>query len=196
MALYDNAYSRLVAFLKVVLPLVALAILSTLFLLARGRDPERSIPYSDAETVVRDQRVAGPAYSGMTRDGAAITVTAASAQPAEGGVKAELPSALIELPGGSHATIEAVRGRFDEAGNALELSGGVRVESSTGWVVESDAMKAGLQSGTVESDATVTATGPTGTLTAGQMRLSRAEGGNLALFGGGVRLVYNPVDRR
>ena len=51
-------HSRLVGWLKVVLPLAALAILSTLFLLADLIDPTAAIPYAevDVEDLARDPR--------------------------------------------------------------------------------------------------------------------------------------------
>ena len=41
-----DRYSRLVFRLKVALPLVALAILSTLFFVAESLDPDAAIPYA------------------------------------------------------------------------------------------------------------------------------------------------------
>ena len=41
MTMYDNSYSRFVALTKVILPIIALGILSTLFLFSRDIDPDR-----------------------------------------------------------------------------------------------------------------------------------------------------------
>ena len=41
--------SRVVAWLRVLLPLAALAILSTLFLLPKSHDPDAAIPYADVD---------------------------------------------------------------------------------------------------------------------------------------------------
>ncbi len=44
-----DRYSRMVALLKVSLPLIALGILSTLFLVSRAVDPPMTIPFADSE---------------------------------------------------------------------------------------------------------------------------------------------------
>ena len=44
-----DRYSRMVAIFKVLLPLAALAILSTLFLLSRTIDPTTTIPFADQD---------------------------------------------------------------------------------------------------------------------------------------------------
>jgi len=75
-------YSRVVAWLKVIFPLSALALLSTLFLFARSIDPEQSIPFADVDVkeLAREPRITAPEFSGMTADGAAITISAATAK--------------------------------------------------------------------------------------------------------------------
>ena len=79
-----NRRSVIVAWLRVLLPLGALAILSTLFLLSRRPDPDAAIPYAsvDAEELARHPRVTAPSYAGVTADGAALTLTAESVTPA------------------------------------------------------------------------------------------------------------------
>ena len=45
----DNLHSHVMAWLKVLLPMAALALLSTLFLLSRRTDPVTDLPISDVE---------------------------------------------------------------------------------------------------------------------------------------------------
>jgi lipopolysaccharide export system protein LptC len=196
----NDAYSRLVAVLKVVLPLVALAILSTLFLLARGTEPDRAIPYSrrGVEIGPDDRIVSRAAYSGVTRGGDALTITAASARPrADGSAEGQALEAVLEAVEGGRITVTAPKGRFDETGLTARLSGGVDLTSSTGWAVASDAFTTDLGTGAVESGGAVTADGPAGRLAAGRMRYVPGSGDrNLLLFEDGVRLVYQPETRR
>ena len=79
----DNLRSNVVAWLKIVLPLAALAAMSTLFLLSRTIDPADAIPYAtvDVEDRIREPRMTAPTYSGVTSDGAALTLTADEARP-------------------------------------------------------------------------------------------------------------------
>jgi lipopolysaccharide export system protein LptC len=57
-----DRYSRTIAFLKVLLPLTALAILATLFLLSRSEDTVATIPFAedDVSSRTRDQQVTRP----------------------------------------------------------------------------------------------------------------------------------------
>ena len=73
-----DAHTRVVTWLKIALPLAALAILSTLFLLADKIDPEDALPYAevDVEDLAREPRMTLPSYAGTTSDGAALSLTA------------------------------------------------------------------------------------------------------------------------
>ena len=83
--------------MKVALPLTALAILSTLFLIARKIDPDAALPYAEVDIAdrLREPRMTAPAFSGVTRDGAAITVTAAEARPGSESASAAQVAAQI-----------------------------------------------------------------------------------------------------
>ena len=115
-------HSRLVGWLKVVLPLAALAILSTLFLLADRIDPTAAIPYAevDVKDLVRDPRMTAPAYAGTTADGAGITLSATEARPASG-EQAAAASGMVVLFAGSGVVEEVVGAALD--GLVLALSG-------------------------------------------------------------------------
>ena len=71
-----DAHTRVVTWLKIALPLAALAILSTLFLLADKIDPEDALPYAevDVEDLAREPRMTLPSNAGTTSDGAALIV--------------------------------------------------------------------------------------------------------------------------
>ena len=118
MALSDTAYSRLVALLKVVLPLTALAILSTLFLLARTPNIERTIPYADVDidALAREPRISAPDFSGVATDGTGLQVTALSARPDPTNparFRAEGIEAQIDTPDGERIRLSAVAAEVD-----------------------------------------------------------------------------------
>jgi len=77
----DNTYSRVVAWAKVLLPLLALALLSTLFLVARTVDPAQKLPFADidVDAIAREQRIGAPKFNGVTKEGTAISLSADSA---------------------------------------------------------------------------------------------------------------------
>lgn len=197
MAHAGDGYSRLVAWLKIVLPLLALAILSTLFLVSRSVDPSQTIPYADVdvEGLARDQQIGAPAFAGMTEDGAAISIAADSARPEAGGQRliAVAPSARIELPGGRVIEIHADAGRIDREAGEAGLDGDVLVKSSDGYRVETDSIVARLDRTGIESTGPVRGSGPFGTLSAGKLVLTQnPDGAYLLRFEAGVKLIYRP----
>ncbi|MFT4150612.1 MAG: hypothetical protein QM656_10495 [Paracoccaceae bacterium] len=194
-----NLHSRLVRWLKVILPLTALAILSTLFLVARTIDPQDAIPYAqvDVEDRVREPRVTQPTWSGMTDDGAALTIQAAEARPGDAGTEnagtATDVTGHLETPDGRSADMTAATARMDGAAGRMVLGGGVTVTTSTGYRAEMPELATALRQTDVESaGGEVTATGPLGKLRADHMRLTQGENGYLLVFNGGVRLIYQP----
>lgn len=194
---YDNAYSRLVAWLKILLPLAALAVLATLFLFQRRIDPARAIPLAavDVEALARGARIGGPTYAGVTADGTAVTLTAATATPDAADprrVTAEGIEAMIETPGGGLAEVRAAEGRIDGVAGRLTLSGGVEIVTSTGYRLTTSALAADLTRTHVEGGAGVEAEGPPGRIAAGGFTLAEGPGGYELVFTGGVKLLYDP----
>ena len=83
-----DGWSRLVSWLKILLPLVALALLSTLFLVSNRINPEDAIPYAEVDVAerLREPRMTAPTYAGTTTDGSSLVVSAAEARPESEGV--------------------------------------------------------------------------------------------------------------
>ena len=196
----DNFHSRLVFWLKILLPLAALALLATLFLFGRNVRPEDAIPYADTDIAdrVKEPRLTGAAFAGMTKDGAALTIKAADARPGVAGSSnagsATDLSALIQMPGGSSATLQAGAGRMDQAAKQAILTGGVTLTSSNGYTVKTEGVSVALDQTDVTSLGPVSGAGPAGTITAQGMHLGREpSGGYLLDFTGGVTLVYTPT---
>lgn len=197
----DNLHSRLVGLLKVVLPLAALAMLSTLFLVSQGVDPQDAIPYAevDVEDRLRAPRVTDAAYAGMTEDGAALTVQAADARPGvagtENGGQATQVTGRIETPDGGVTDLVAGAARMDGAAGKVVLSGGVVLTSSTGYIVDMAGVSMATDRTALDSDGAVTATGPLGTLHAGSLHVGPSGTGYVVVFKDGVKLVYDPQNR-
>jgi lipopolysaccharide export system protein LptC len=200
MARHDNTYSRMVAWLKVLLPVLALMLLSTMFLISRSIDPTRAIPIAGRNFVelVRDQRITEPRYSGVTEDGAAITFSAESARPdlsEPSRFSAESPAARIDTPDGGTVDMTARAALFDGKANTITLSGGVSVVTSTQYSIRSEGLTAALDATRVETEGGVWVQSPMGRFIAGSAALTRQEGEDglyLLVFKDGVELVYEP----
>lgn len=195
-----DRYSRVVLWLKVTLPLLALAILSTLFFVAETLDPEAAIPYADVdvEKILRDQGVTRPTFGGVTSDGATIALFADEVRPAvdqQDRLTAHSMEASIDLPSGTRITIDSATGVVNATAQQAVLQGGARLESSIGYVVETEELIASMSDTSVIAPGEITAVGPAGQLTAGRMELTRSktpEPAFLLVFKEGVRLVYTP----
>jgi lipopolysaccharide export system protein LptC len=202
MAAYDNLHSRLVAWLKILLPLAALALLSTLFLVARTIDPSDAIPYAevDIDERIREPRITAPTYAGVTSDGAALTVTADEARPETGTPDtgtAQALRAVLNTPDGATTDLRAETGRLDSRARVLRLDGGVQITTSSGYQITTNAMTAALDRTDVQSAGALAATSPMGQITAGAMSLTEdpgAPGAYLLVFKNRVKLIYEPAD--
>ncbi|MBN2907377.1 MAG: LPS export ABC transporter periplasmic protein LptC [Rhodobacteraceae bacterium] len=198
MASYDNAYSRFIALAKIILPLAALGILSTLFLLSRG--PGQNMTHSgvDVDQLIREQRIGAPNYAGVTRDGTAIAVRADTARPdpdQPGRASAEAMQIRLDMPDGSHTDITAAHGAIDTPASQAVLEGGVEIVTSTGYRVLAARLTSRLNETDVVSDGPVTADGPPGHLEAGAMHLTtdpETPERYLLVFKDGVKLIYDP----
>jgi lipopolysaccharide export system protein LptC len=192
----DNLHSRVVVILKVTLPLLALMILSSLFLFSRPIDPEDAIPYADVEIADRlaQPRMTGAGFSTVTSDGATISLSADQAAPRPGGATIEGLSGQWSAPGGGTTDFSAGTGVLDRLAGQLVLEAGVRLATSTGYVVATDRLTLGTDRSFMESGGEVRATAPMGDLTAGGLRMDRSEDGaaHLLVFNKGVRLIYLP----
>lgn len=194
-----DTHTRVVGWLKVALPLAALAILSTLFLVARQIDPEAALPYAevDVRDLAREPRMTAPTYAGTTSDGATLTLRAREARPASEASEAAATELRLELatPDGAQTELAAARARMDSASQQIVLAGSVTVTTSSGYRLETEEIVARLDRTGLESRAPVTATGPAGEIRADAMVLRQdiqTPGAYVLVFNGGVRLVYRP----
>ena len=196
-----DKYSRLVLWLKVSLPLAALAILSTLFFVAETLDPEAAIPYAEVDVakILKEQGATSPAFGGVTSSGVKIALSAASIRPDADDrnrwTGASL-SARLELPSGAQISIDSPEGRVDATNSEALLQGGAVLESSTGYRVTTDSIVASWKNSSVTAENGIVATGPPGEITAGRMVLTQSgdEPPNHQLvFQNGVRLVFTPI---
>lgn len=194
----DNLHSRLVTVLKVVLPLLALALMSTLFLFSRRINPEDAIPYASVDVAdrLREPRMTDATYSGMTEDGTNVTFSAAEARPETGG-NAKLSGVIGVLlsADGARTQLAALSIQIDQAGGKVLLSQEVEVTTSTGYVVQMPELTVALNRTSARSDGPITAQTPMGQLEAGAMEITRTEGDRgtyLLVFNKRVRLLYQP----
>jgi lipopolysaccharide export system protein LptC len=197
-------HSRIVAILKVSLPLVALALLAGLFLISTEEDIEGNLVFSetDLEALGSGMRITEPTFSGSSRDNDRFRFTAElvvpDAAPPTRAVISEL-SGRIDFVDGPTVHVTAPEAELALDTGLLELTGQVEVDSSDGYHLVSDRMTVDLRAGTLEARGGVGGEGPMGQIDSETMRLEPAgEGGDERRFsfGDGVGVVYDPPARR
>ncbi|SLN25187.1 Lipopolysaccharide-assembly, LptC-related [Pseudoruegeria aquimaris] len=193
----SDSYSRFVSLAKVLLPLVALGLLATLFLVSAQREEAGGVPYADVELeeIAREQRIKAPQFSGLTEDGASVSLSAATARPegADGrSLDAQALTFVWTSPDGQRVDVIADTGAYAAQSRTARLKGGVQIQTSTGLLVTTEALEADLSTTHLRSEGEVQAVGRIGTLDAQQMELIRKDGQYVMVFSGGVKLVYDP----
>jgi lipopolysaccharide export system protein LptC len=199
MAWGDNFYSRLVAWMKILLPLAALGLLSTLFLISRTIDPTAPMPLTaiDLEQRAQDLGATRPAFAGVTRGGDEIRLQATRARPDPDNPRtllAEDIRAELRLTEGTIVDIAARSATVDQRRSSARLFGEVRLTTTTGYDITTEALEARFDQLRAETPGAVRGTGPAGELTAGRMILegNDEDGSAHLLFTDGVKLLYTP----
>ncbi|WP_370285704.1 LPS export ABC transporter periplasmic protein LptC [Pseudooceanicola nanhaiensis] len=194
-----DRHTRIVGWLKIGLPLAALAILSTLFLLSRRIEPADDLPFAQVELEdrARRQQITRPSLSGATDKGDLVEVSAAEVRPDTadpGRVTAMDVAARIGFADGGSMQVRADSAQFDQGAGQADLSGDVLVATGTGQKIRTGRLSIALDTLEVVAPGEVRSTGPEGTLTAGGMRVTGGAGGDdvQLVFTDGVKLVYEP----
>lgn len=190
--------------MKILLPFLALVILSTLFLLSRTIEPSQKLPYADvdAREFAREQRIGAPNYSGVAANGAAITVVADSARPQPNNpqvINAHHLNARISQSDGTILDFAALGGMFDSDSKNAVLMGGVTVTSSKGYTLNTEQMRAKFDGSAMDADDDVVVVGPELRIEAGSLQVRLKPGneggrGYVLDFNGGLKLVYTPKE--
>lgn len=193
-------YSHFVNTLKVVLSLLALALLSTLFLVQQKvGEGESTIPFADIELEKRlkGQQVTAPFFSGKTSQGHLVAFTAETAHPDEndaGQSEAKTMTAQIDLADGSRLSLASDRALIHNQSHNATLDGNVKIVSSNGYTINSETLISNMRELQIESPETVTGTGPAGDFTAGRMQIKNGKEDDevYLFFTKGVKLIYTP----
>ena len=199
MALGGMTYSRMIAWLKILLPLAALVILSTLFLFARPSNPIATLPFAqvEIEEKLRSQGITEPYFAGQTSTGDLIALRAGSARPDPAAlhlVKSDDVAVDITFPDGGMAYFSSKAAVVDTNQQTANLEGEVEITSTAGFDLRTQQLSLNLLHGRARSDVIVHGSGPFGRFEAGSMLYSGGTEGQNAQFrfDNGVKLIYMP----
>ena len=197
--MHADSYSRMVAWLKVSLPLLALAILSTLFLISRAVDQPVAIPFADTEVQDRlnNQQVTGPYFSSISASGDQIDFVAETVKAAPNSIGSNIAENIdvqVNFVSGLRANLTANEALINIADDRTRLTGEVVIVTSQGYVLESELMFVRMSSPEMDSPGPVAGTSPVGTIEAGTMHFFTPDetGNSQLVFTNGVKLIYQP----
>lgn len=193
----NNLYSKAVVWVKITLPLIGIALLSSIFLLSGAPDPDAALPYAevDVEQIAREQRVSQPRFAGVLGDGQEIILIAdavsADADQTDR-IRAQDIEGRMDLGPEDFITVVASLADIDMASQLATLSDGVTLQSSLGYQIVSERMLLALDVFNLHAPTHIHVTGPGLDLTSDTMQMSGADGQTIVRFNGSVRVLYQP----
>ena len=198
--LKDDKYSTLVAIFKVMLPCLALIILSALFLLPDNRTKIQALNTIDKSTldIVKKAGVNKPSFRGTLASGSNLELYATEIIPKNNDkniIEINEISARLELNKNNWATASAKKGVVNISEQTAEMVGKVSVKSSNGVLIETSDLKVFYAKSLVKTEGEVFMKGPFGTIKAGSAEfydMNQNSGiGYVLLFNKGVKMQYN-----
>lgn len=185
--------------MKIALPLIAVGLLATVFLVPKEDGFEGGLVFSriDLETLGDGLTIRNPRFSGVTSGGDTFSLTADTAIPdAAVPTRMEMDQIQAEMRAstGQVVTVRAKSGKALVKEQLLQLTDGVTIDSSDGYQLVTDGGEIDMATATFVSSGPVTFSGPGTRVTAGQMRLQDSNGteNRMLWFEKGVKVTYLP----
>lgn len=193
-----DGHTKRVQWLRILLPVIALSLLGSVFLLTERPKGEAALPFAEDALAERlaTQQVTAPWYAGESAAGDAIELRAARVY--EGRNRTETISEAIRINinagGPEEVNLYSTRGRLIAEAGLVTLDHGILLNTPDGWRVVATEMTARLDQTRIFSTKPLHARGPLGTLRAGSMELRRDQPNDPLIlhFKDGVQLVYIP----
>jgi len=194
---FDDGYSALVAWLKTLLPIVALGLLSTIFLFSGKVDVTQSLPYAEQNIaeIIREQRITQPYFTGIASNGTEIALSAAYASPqVENAHILEITDLSVVLRSTSDQMVQvtAGRGALDSARQTAQISKDVHIAALPDFWVTTEALDMNFNQGFISAKGGFQGVTALGEITAGEMHLQMTADDQQIVFLNDVRLVYSP----
>ena len=149
---FDDRYSAFVAWVKTLLPIAALGLLSTIFLFSGKVDVTQSLPYAELNVaeIIREQRITRPYFTGTSDNGTKIAISAAYASP--GAQNADILNinelSIIIAPDHARATqITAGVGTLDSSTQIVVISEDVQIAATPDFWLTTDVLIVDLKRG-------------------------------------------------
>ena len=194
-----RGYSRFVVLMKLLLPLIAVALAVMVVVWPQFRDrPERFRldAAGPGPGEARGQLLTNARYTGLDNRNRPYTITALSARQRPDDAAAfdlERPMADVTTDEGAWLALWAPTGVYDRKARVLTLRGGVSLFHDDGYELHTETARIDFAAGGARGDRPVEGRGPTGWLKAAGFRFDRRT--ERILFTGNARLLLYPAAR-
>ncbi len=204
-----RSYSRLVTWMKIALPLAAVGLVALLFLSMRHKgDLTELFTPEELATLGAGLKLENPRFAGVTSKDEPFALRAEWALPDSAVptyIDLERPSGEIRMADGRTVSATAAKARLNRVEKTLLLEGGVVLDTSDGYHVETERVEIDIDAETAIAPGPVRGNGPRGEIQAGSMRGSSGtgseasgsgpdgSGGGQIWFENKVRLVFIPA---
>tara|TARA_B110000091_G_scaffold83889_1_gene92295 strand:- start:118 stop:723 length:606 start_codon:yes stop_codon:yes gene_type:complete len=194
---FDDSYSAFVAWVKTLLPIAALGLLSTIFLFSGKVDVTQSLPYAEHNVaeIISEQRITKPYFTGISSNGTEIALSAAYASPdAENADKLNITELSIVLQSDQTRTtqITAGLGTLDSTTQIAVVSQNVHIAAMPDFWVSTDTLTVDLKQGVAVAEGGFQGVTALGTINAENMVVQMTANDQQIVFTNDVRLIYNP----
>lgn len=195
---FSHSYGRAVGWLKVLLPTLAVVLVSMIFIWPYLEEEGQRIidaVISDAPVLPELMEVSQARYSGVGEDGQRYTLTAETVQQESmdaAMVEFLEPRADISLSDGSWALISAERGTFDRDAQILELNSAVSLFHDLGYEFRTESATLDLLGGSAYGFDPISGQGPFGYVEADGFEL--LDRGARVRLTGNARVIINNTD--
>ena len=194
---FGDSYSAFVVWVKTLLPIVALGMLSTIFLFSGKVDVTQSLPYAklNIAEIVREQRITKPYFSGVSDNGTEITLSAAYASSDKQDsdiLNITDLSIILTSENAKTVRITAGLGVLDAAKQKAIVSRNVYLTAMPGFWLKTNGLTVDLKQGVATADNVFQSITALGTIDAGNMLVKMITNDQQIVFTNGVRLIYYP----
>lgn len=199
MKAYNNRYSQIVSWIKVIMILVALGLLSSIFLFSRTVEPKTSVLIQniDLQRRAQEQGILNPSFAGVTEKDYEINLRATYAHPVDNDMqnfKVQNVNAEIKTSSGNIIYVDADFADVTQKTFNATLIGNVVITIDNGYRLVTELLETRFDAIFAESPGPVAGTGPIGEIESDRMVLISHEttGDAHLLFEGDVKVTYNP----
>jgi len=189
-------YSRYVFFMKLLLPAVAIGLVSLLFLWPQIKvtDTRFSVNFRNVQNSdPKELNMINARFIGTDSKNQPFSITADMAKNMKIGgttIELEMPKADVGIDNGSWLAVMAENGIYNQKAQTLNLVGSVNLFHDSGYEFNTEKTTIDLAKGTAISDTKIHAQGPFGNLTAEGFRIEKKS--NQFYFTGKSKLIIKP----